>query len=111
MSRQYRTLTGTYSEEELAIVVWMNPKSKNSRQSRALETMTSENSRYPMAFPINSLYKNRSWKNATFVHSREEVYELIEKTQRTQPLVVPLSVAKLAWGWENFYVPSEYTDA
>lgn len=111
MSRQYRTLTGTYSEEELAIVVWMNPKSKNSRQSRALETMTSENSRYPMAFPINSLHKNRSWRNATFVHTREEVYELIQAAQRSNPLVVPLAVAKLAWGWENFYVPSEYTDA
>jgi hypothetical protein len=110
VSRQYKTLSGTYSEEDLAIVVWMNPKSKNSKQSRALETMTSENSRYPMAFPIKSLTANRSWSDATFVHTRDEVYKMIESTKRTHPLVVPLSIAKLAWGWENFYVPTEYVD-
>jgi hypothetical protein len=110
VGRQYKTLTGTYTEEELAIVVWMNPKSKSNRQSRALETMTSETSSYPMAFPIKSLTSNRSWRNATFVRSREEVYEMIQNTKRTHPLVVPLSVAKLAWGWDNFYVPSEYVD-
>ena len=109
--RQYQTKSGIYTEEELAVVVWMNPKSKNSRQSRALETMTSESSRYPMAFPLKSLASNRSWRNATIVHTRDEVYSLIQKTERTRPLVVPLSVAKLAWGWEDFYFPTEYTDA
>jgi hypothetical protein len=108
VGRQYKTLTGTYTEEELAIVVWMNPKSKSNRQSRALETMTSETSSFPMAFPIKSLVANRSWRNATFVHTREEVYEMIQNTKRTHPLVVPLEIAKLAWGWDNFYVPSEY---
>ena len=111
MSRQYKTLTGTYAEDELAIVVWMNPKSKNSKQSRALETMTSESSRYPMAFPLKSLTKNRSWKNAQIARTKEEVFALIQKTERTKPLLVPLSVAKQALGWENFYIPSEYTEA
>lgn len=110
MSRQYKTLTGTYTEEELAIVVWMNPKTKNSKQSRALETMTSESSRYPMAFPIKSLTSNRSWKNATLAHSKEEVFDLIQKTERTRPLLVPLAIAKTALGWDNFYIPSEYTN-
>lgn len=111
MSRQYKTLTGTYAEDELAIVVWINPKSKNSKQSRALETMTSESSRYPMAFPLKSLTKNRSWKNAQIARTKEEVFALIQKTERTKPLLVPLSVAKQALGWENFYIPSEYTEA
>jgi hypothetical protein len=111
VSRQYKTLTGTYNEEDLAVVVWMNPKAKNSRQSRALETMTSENSRYPMAFPLASLKRNRSWANATIAKTKEEVFELIQKAERTKPLLVPLSVAKVALGWENFYIPSEYTDA
>jgi hypothetical protein len=110
MSRQYKTLTGTYSEEELAIVVWVNPKNKNSRQSRALETMTSENSRYPMAFPIKSLTSNRSWSKATLARTNEEVFELIQKTERTCPLLIPLSLAKTALGWENFYIPTEYTN-
>jgi hypothetical protein len=111
VGRQYKTLTGTYNEEDLAVVIWINPKAKNSRQSRALETMTSENSRYPMAFPLASLKRNRSWVNATIAKTKEDVFELIQKTERTKPLLVPLSVAKAALGWENFYIPSEYTDA
>lgn len=111
MIRQYKTSTGVYTEEELAVVVWMNPKAKSSRQSRALETMTSETSRYPMAFPIKSLTKNRSWKNAQIARTKEEVFALIQKTERTKPLLIPLSVAKQALGWDNFYIPTEYVDA
>jgi hypothetical protein len=110
VSRQYKTLSGTYSEEDLAIVVWINPKSKSNRQSRALETMTSETSSYPMAFPIKSLTSNRSWRNATLAKTKEEVFELIQKTERTHPLLIPLSLAKTALGWEEFYIPSEYTN-
>ena len=110
MSRQYKTLSGTYSEEDLAIVVWVNPKSKSSRQSRALETMTSETSSFPMAFPLKSLTSNRSWRNATIAHTKEEVFEIIQTTERTRPLLIPLSVAKTALGWEEFYIPSEYTN-
>ncbi len=110
MSRQYKTLSGTYSEEDLAIVVWINPKSKSNRQSRALETMTSETSSFPMAFPLKSLTSNRSWRNATIAHTKEQVFELIQKTERTRPLLIPLSVAKTALGWEEFYIPSEYTN-
>jgi hypothetical protein len=109
--RQYHTNSGIYNEEELAIVVWMNPKSKSSRQSRALETMTSDNSRYPMAFPLRSLTRNRSWKNAQIARTKEEVFALIQQTERTKPLLVPLTVAKQALGWENFYIPSEYTES
>jgi hypothetical protein len=110
VSRQYKTLSGTYSEEDLAIVVWINPKSKSNRQSRALETMTSETSSFPMAFPLKSLTSNRSWRNATIARTKEEVFELIQKTERTRPLLIPLSVAKTALGWEEFYIPSEYTN-
>lgn len=109
--RQYQTLSGIYNEDDLAVVVWMNPKAKSSRQSRALETMTSESSRYPMAFPLKSLTTNRSWKNAQIARTKEEVFALIQKTERTKPLLVPLSVAKQALGWENFYIPTEYTES
>lgn len=109
--REYRTQSGTYSEDELAVVVWINPKSKTSRQSRALETMTSDNSRFPMAFPLRSLTKNRSWNNAKIAKSTKDVFDLIPTTERTRPLLIPLSVAKAALGWENFYVPTEYTES
>ena len=108
--RQYETRSGTYTEEELAVVVWINPKSKGSRQSRALETMTSENSRYPMAFPIRSLTKNRSWKNAVVARTKEDVFLYISESGRSKPVVIPLAIAKEALGWNDFYIPSEYTE-
>lgn len=110
MSRQYRTASGVYNEEDLAVVVWVNPKNTKSKRARALETMTSENSRYPMAFPLKSLTSNRSWKNVVIARTKEDVFNLIQNTERTNPLLVPLSVAKTALGWENFYIPSEYTE-
>ena len=108
--RQYETQSGTYTEEELAVVVWINPKAKKSRQSRALETMTSENSRFPMAFPIRSLTKNRSWKNAQLAKTQEDVFSFIPLSERSRPVLIPLGVAKEALGWNDFYIPSEYTE-
>jgi len=53
--KTYKTASGSYNEDELAIVVWRNPDSRKSSQARFLETMTSEDSEFPMAFPIKSL--------------------------------------------------------
>lgn len=107
--RTYRTQTGTYTEAELGVVIWMNPKTKESSQSRFLETMTAETSRLPMAFPLKALTKNPNWQNATTVRSRDEVFELIRSTERSRPLIVPLPIATEALGWDDFYIPSEYT--
>ena len=107
--RTYTTQSGTYTETELAVVIWMNPKTKTSAQSRFLETMTAENSRFPMAFPLKTLIKNRDWQNATLIRTRDEVFEFIRSSERTRPLIVPLPIAKEALGWEDFYIPSEYT--
>jgi hypothetical protein len=108
--RVYKTQSGEYTEAELAVVVWMNPKTKESKQSRFLETMTAENSRLPMAFPLKALAKDPNWKSATTVRSRDDVFELIRSTERSRPLIVPLPVAKEALGWDDFYIPSEYTN-
>lgn len=108
--RQYKTSTGTYVETELAVVVWMNPKHKDSSQSRFLETMTSENSKYPMAFPIRFLTKHYSWRNAKIAATTTDVVALIPTTDRSHPLLIPLNVAKSAFGWEDFYIPSEYIE-
>jgi hypothetical protein len=108
--RTFRTQSGTYTEEELGIVVWMNPKNKQSNQSRFLETMTAENSTLPMAFPLKALTKDRNWQNASLVRSKDEVFELIRSSERSKPLIVPLLIAKAALGWEDFYIPTEYTN-
>jgi hypothetical protein len=108
--RTYKTQSGTYTEDQLGIVVWMNPKNKESHQSRFLETMTAENSTLPMAFPLSTLTKDRNWQNASLVRSKDEVFELIRSSERSKPLIIPLPIAKAALGWEDFYIPTEYTN-
>jgi hypothetical protein len=107
--RTYKTQSGSYTEDELAVVVWMNPKNKESNQSRFLETMTSENSLFPMAFPLKSLTSSRDWQNATLVNKKDDVFGAIRTTERSRPLIIPIPVARAAFGWEDFYIPSEYT--
>lgn len=107
--RQYKTASGVYSENDLAVVVWVNPKHKESKQARFLETMTSENSTFPIAFPLRELTTHRSWRTAILAHSQEEVFASLHESRRSKPLLVPLSIATQAFGWENFYIPTEYT--
>jgi hypothetical protein len=108
--KTYKTSTGTYKEEELAVVIWINPRrlKRSDSNARFLETMTSEDSPYPMAFPVSSLTTHKMWRNARIARTKEDVYALIGSTERTRPLLVPLPVAKEALDWTKFYVPTEY---
>lgn len=110
MNTIFRNKTGTYAPTDLAIVVWSNPKTKTGRQVRALETMTTEDSTLPIAFPIALLRRKREWKSAKFVSSDSEVYESLPSSSRTQPLIIPMTVAANALGWKDFYIPTEYTE-
>jgi hypothetical protein len=109
--KTYKTASGTYKEDDLAVVIWINPKQLKKTNSRFLETMTSQDSPYPMAFPLASLTSNKMWRNARIARSREDVYSLIGTTERTKPLLVPLPTAREALDWTQFYVPTEYTEA
>lgn len=108
--KTYKTATGTYKEEDLAVVIWVNPNRLKKANARFLETMTSDNSPHPMAFPISTLTTNKMWRNARIARSKEDVYSLIGTTERTKPLLVPLPTAREALDWTNFYVPTEYVD-
>lgn len=108
--RQYRTNNGTYLEDQLAIAVWKNPNQRRARQARFFETMTSETSPHPMAFPIELLRKRKEWANAIYIHSRDEFLDSLSVSSRSRPLVIPIPVARDSLGWETFYVPTEYTE-
>lgn len=110
MSMTYKTATGVYSESELAVVIWSNPKVSKRPQSRRLETMTSPNSRFPMAFPITSLTKHHAWKDAKLAKTVEDIDRSISNTSRQSPIIVSLPLARQAFGWEHFYVPTEYVE-
>lgn len=111
MIRTYKTKTGTYSESELAIVLWKNPKKTKRPHSRQLETMTSPNSRYPMAFPVKSLLKNHAFSGAKQVKSVDELFLEVDKSSRANPIIVDLPLAKTALGWSDFYIPEEYVES
>ena len=108
--RQYRTNNGTFSEDELAIAVWLNPNQRKARQARVFETMTAESSPHPMAFPIASLKSRKEWEGAIYVYSRQQFLDAFSDSSRGKPLVIPLSVARDSLGLEAFYIPTEYTE-
>ena len=110
MIRSYKTKNGTYSEKDLAVIVWKNPKKTKRPHSRQLETMTSPNSRYPMAFPIKSLASNSAFKQAKQVKTPDEFFSTIESTSRNTPVILDLPLATVTLGWSDFYVPEEYVE-
>lgn len=107
---QYRTNNGTFSSEQLAIIVWRNPKQSKSPNARSLETMTTESSPHPMAFPIASLKSRKEWAAATYVASRNEFLDALSESSRLKPMIIPLPIAEQALGWDVFYVATEYTE-
>lgn len=107
--RAYKTASGTYSEADLAVIVWRNPRQSLSNQVRYLETMTSDASPLPMVFPIEALKADRAWKEAKTAKDFIDLMNKIPHTSRSAPLIVPLPLAKSFFGWEDFFVPSEYT--
>jgi hypothetical protein len=107
--KTYKTASGSYNEDELAIVVWRNPDSRKSSQARFLETMTSEDSEFPMAFPIKSLTSKKEWALAARASSMQSVVDYIPTSTRTEPMIIPLPIARETFGWDTFYVPSEFT--
>ena len=114
MARLYKTASGTYSESELVVAVWVNPNRKKGRsQARLLETLTTDNSSIPIAFPLETLQRIQSWMFCPVAHdpSDLDLWLVLENgATREKPLLVPLTIAKNALGWQDFHIPSEYTE-
>jgi hypothetical protein len=103
--KKFHTSSGVYSEEDLVIAVWVNPKTQTSTKVKPLETLTSNESPLPMAFPKTSV----SWPAALHARTKEDVYAMLPQSSRLAPLVIPMPLATQALGWDNFYVATEYT--
>ena len=113
MARTYKTLTGTYSEEDLVVAVWSNPKKRKGRpNARILETLTSDKSPYPIAFPLATLQQIKSWMYCTVATTSVDVDKFLtpELSSREKPILIPLPLAKSYLGWQEFYVPTEYAE-
>ena len=113
MAKTYKTSSGTFSESELVIAIWINPKRAKARpNARPLETLTSEKSTFPIAFPLEKLQTIASWMYCTVARESSEVDAVLTsgKATRQSPLLVPVSLARSYLGWDEFYIPTEYTD-
>lgn len=116
MSKLYKTASKTYREEELSVVVWVNPKHKDSPQTRSLETITSEHSTLPVAFPTDSLTKHPAWQKCSVAFSESDInFWLLDKLNKNyatkqKPVLISLVLATKILGWESFYIPSEYKE-
>lgn len=105
--RTYRTESGSYSESDLAVVIWLNPGKFDRPQARLLETLTDRSSPHPMAFPIRSLQVSLPNPH---VATAEDIQERIMSSTRENPVITPLTLARDELGWVDFYVPSTYQE-
>ena len=113
MAKTYKTSSGTFSESEMVVAIWFNPKKKKARpNARLLETLTSHKSRLPLAFPLPVLSKIEPWLSYPVAKNSKEVDKAVYEGLATNesPLLVPLALAKEHFGWEEFYIPEKYED-
>ena len=113
MAKTYKNSSGTYLEKDLVVAIWLNPDIQGSRpNARRLETITSKESPDPIAFPLALLKKNKVWALCPVVVKIEDidVWLTPKGASRKKPLLVPLTIAKSYFGWEEFYIPSEYKE-
>lgn len=102
-----------YLEKDLVIAVWANPKKRKGRpNARLLETMTSDKSSYPLAFPLETLQKIQSWMYCLVATTsiEAELYLTPEHSSRENPILIPISLAKSYLGWQDFYILTDYLE-
>jgi hypothetical protein len=63
-----------------------------------------------MAFPLLALKDHYAWKEAKHIKSSDDFDVNIESSSRQFPLILDLQLAATALGWNDFYVPDEYTE-
>jgi len=113
MSRTYKTASGTFSEEDMVVAVWSNPRKRKARpNARLLETFTSDKSIYPIAFPLSKLQTIKSWSYCPVAKDSTDIQNLLtpENSSREKPILIPLTLAKSYLGWLEFYIPTEYAE-
>jgi hypothetical protein len=101
------------AEEDLVVAVWANPnKQKGRPNARTLETLTSEASTHPIAMPLASLKAIQSWKSCPVATTTIEIDFLLtpEISNRENPILIPISLAKSYLGWQEFYVSPKYME-
>lgn len=107
--RTYRTESGSYTESELCVLVWLNPDQQQRPNSRLLATYTDKKSPHPMAFPTKTLLNTSEFVNAHLA-TEDSLTEALLGSSPTAPVIVSLSLARASLGWTDFFIPTSYTE-
>lgn len=102
------------SEADLVVAVWANPKKQKGRpNARTFETLISEASSHPIAMSLSALKLIQSWMSCPVATTSVDVDKLLtpELSNRENPVLIPLSLAKSYLGWQEFYHPPKYTES
>jgi hypothetical protein len=94
-----------------AVVVWANPDFKKKGQKRLLETIISQYSSDPIAFPISTL--ENTLHGATFMTEESELIlgDVLLSSSEAAPVVIPTQIAEKLLGWTDFYIHDQEKDA
>ena len=109
LERTFRTESGTYSESELAVLVWINPDQTHRPNSRLLATMTDHSSPNPMAFPINMLKTSPELSVCSFATPTSVALDILNSSSHA-PAIISLPLAREHLGWTDFYIPTKYVE-
>lgn len=93
--------------ENMAVVVWLNPDFTPNSQKRLLETIFSQESTDPIAFPVDIL-KTRL-PEAIFA-TEEDLHTKIFESSEQNPIILPVSVATSVLGWVDFHIPTIFLE-
>lgn len=98
-------------EKDLVVIVWANLSEKSVSRGRPYETMTKHGSWNPVAWRLSFLRGKYSGllQDLTVLKSEDEVKEhlslpKVSDYSRSNPVLVPVSLARSVLGWNEFDV-------
>lgn len=105
------------NEKDLVVVIWANPNSVHSDRGRPFETIVKHGSRFPSAWRLSYLQGKYSglMPHAYVVLSEDDLRSwmsppLYATSTRERPLIVPVSLARKVFNWQDFDVWGDEVD-
>lgn len=96
-----------YSESDLGILVWINEEFNQKSKNRLLKTLTTNENNNPIVFSIKHIQKTIP---LSVLADQDTILDKILLSTKEKPVIVPISIAKSALGWNDFYVPPSFTE-
>lgn len=90
--------------DEPAVIVWISEEALNKPQKRLLETLTSRNSRLPLAFSVRTLQMSVPYATTA---DEETLQDSLLRSSKDNPVIIPISLARSSLGWTEFDIAGD----